>query len=363
MSQSVTAEAGSAAARLDEARGARPDAGALSIALMRAAAGQEIERDWRSLLQTSLDDSPFLSPDFVLPAASHAADGQEPDLVAVWENGAESRRLVGLFVIKGGAAQAGEIRLRPRQAAFWRHPLQPFAAPLLAGPPERALRIVQAFLGWLEARAGLSTFEAGALPEGSAVGRAFQEAALRRGLPIARRQGADLTRGLDFKPQGLGGMVDAVSVATEPGALPAALERLLLLDGEQSAHRAIVLGDPGLPALLRASVRSFGRSGRAAIALAEEAQTGALILAGRDKAYLWRLFGARSGDPAVEAALAVAAERRLGLPIAAASTAKLCGAGTDAIPTETLTIGLAPGSASMMGRIRLRIGSGLFGLG
>lgn len=334
----------------------------MRVELVSAAKAAGFDAEWRALIASALDEAPFLAPEFLLPAVNHAA-GDPPELAAVWEEDGAGKRLAGLFPLASGAGSA-EVWARPRHATLWRHPLQPFALPLLAGPMERGRLAVGAFLDWLVEQPALAGFEAAALPVGSAAAELLSEAARVRGLSVAVRREADRTRGLHFKPRGLSGAVDRVSVATEAAALNAALERLLCLDREEAPSEAILLRDPLLPALLRAAVRGFGRGGRAAVATAAEADAhaGALILIGRDRGYLWRLFGPDSSDPAVEAALAVAAERRIGLPIVSASVRPLAGAGSEAMPTESLTIGLLAQPAGVFARMRVWLGSGLFGL-
>lgn len=317
---------------------------------------ESIEGDWRLLLGKSVDDMPFMSPDFLLPAARHLAAADGPELIAVWEESGEGRTLVGLLPLHRGVAAMGDVWMRPRKARLWRHGLQPFAAPLLAGPHDRARRTMEALFDWLDRQPGLQSFAATALPSGSAAAHLIAQTADRRRLPVLRRRGRDLTRGLAFKPTGLRAAADAVTIATEPADLRGALERILCLDGHGSLDQPIALDDPMQIAMLRATVRSFGRSGRALIAEAGESRAGALFLIGREKAFLWRTFGEGAANPVVEAALVIATERRLGLPIAAASTRPLCGAGTDAVPTETLMMGLSPESSSMVARLRLWIG-------
>ncbi len=328
----------------------------LTVTAVGPDALETIESDWRILQTIALDDLPFLSPDFLLPAARHLSAEAGPELIAVWEETDESRMLVGLLPLHRGTVAMSDVWLRPRKARLWRHALQPFAAPLLAGPHDRAGRTVAAMLDWLETVPGLQSFSAEALPAGSAAAHLIAQAAERRRLPVLRRRGKDLTRGLAFKPQGLRAAADAVTLATEPADLRMALERLLWLDGRGALEQAIAIEDTMQTAMLRATVRSFGRHGRAVIAEASESRAGALYLVGRDRAYLWRTFGEGAADPVVEAALVISTERQLGLPIAAASTRRLCGAGTDPVPTETLVMGVTPETSWMVARLRLWIG-------
>ncbi len=328
----------------------------LRVASVGPDALESIESAWRLLLGKAVDDLPFMSPDFLLPAVRHLSAAESPELIAVWEETDERKELVGLLPLHRGVVAMGEYWLRPRKARLWRHPLQPFAAPLLAGPYDRAKRTVETIFDWLEQQHGLQSFAAGALPAGSAAAHLIAQTADRRQLPVLRRRGRDLTRGLAFKPTGLRAAADAVTLASEPAELRAAFERLLCLDGRGALDRPISLDDPMQTAMLRATILSFGRSGRVVIAEAGGSQAGALFLIGREKAFLWRTFGVGGVDPVVEAALVIATERRLGLPIAAASTRPLCGAGTDPVPTETLTMGLAPEASSMVARLRLWIG-------
>ena len=255
----------------------------MSVELVRAGALETIVADWRALQQAAVDDLPFMSPDFVLPAACHLAAGDGPDLVAIWERCDAERTLVGLVPLQKGVATLGDVWSRPRKATLWQHELQPFAAPLLAGPSDRASRAIDAFFGWLDRQPAVSSFTMGAMPSASVAADLLIQAATRRRLPLLRRRRPDSTRGLDFKPKGLQGAIDAIAIASEPAALRAALERLLCLDGRRAVNEPIILQDPMQPALLRTVVRSFGREGRAIIAESSEERAGALVLVGRDR--------------------------------------------------------------------------------
>ncbi len=345
------------------ARGRRECVATLDIATPRIVitrigpdAFESIERDWRILQAASLDDLPFMSPDFILPATRHLSGDEGPELIAAWEETGESRMLVGLLPLQRGSASHGDMWLRPRRATLWRHPMQPFAAPLLAGPHDRATRTIEALFDWLETLPDVQTFAAQALPAGSAAAHLIGQTAGRRRLPVLRQKGRALTRGLAFKPLGLRDATNAVTLDSEPSALRTALERLLWLDGKGKLHQPIAIDDPMQTAMLRATVRSFARDGRAIIAHTSESKAGALFLIGRERAYLWRTFGEGAADPLIEATLVIATERRLGRPIVAASTRPLCGAGTDPAPTETLVIGLVRDEPSMVSRLRLWIG-------
>jgi hypothetical protein len=331
------------------ARGPGPAPGRRwQTALVPFAALPALETEWRLLGEEAVEDSPFMSPDFLLPALTHAGPAA-PQLLAVREP--EGGRLVGLFVLTG-AATLSEIWLRPRPVALWRHATQAFALPLLAGSEKEARRTVAAALAWLSERPALAGLEAGALPAASLAARLLEEEARARGLPVQRRPQPDNTRGLNFQPRHLQGAVDRVEIVVERVALRRAVEQLLCLDREENA-RAILLEDPLLPAFLRGVTRGYARCGRAAVALACEAdaRAGALVLVGRERAYLWRLFGPDADDPAIEAALAVAASKTLGLPLVAASTRRLAGAGTEPMPTESLSIGLRAEPGSVISRI------------
>jgi hypothetical protein len=346
------------AARGRREKGAGSEAAAprLTVTAITPDELESIESEWRNLQAAALDDTPFLSPDFLLPAIRHLSAEESPDLIAVWEGAGESRRLVGLLPLHHGVAGMGDVWTRPRKAKLWRHPLQPFAAPMLAGSHDRATRTVEALFDWLESLPGIQSFAAEALQAGTAAAHLITRVAERRRLPVLRRKGRGLTRGLAFRPVGLRAAADAVTLATEPAELRSALERLLWLDGRGALHQPIAIDDPMQTAMLRATVRSFGRGGRAVIAETGESRAGALFLIGRDRAYLWRTFGEGAADPVLEAALVIATERRLGLPITAASTRPLCGAGIDGVPTETLVTRLSSDESWMVARLRLWIG-------
>ncbi len=137
-----------------------PGAPRLTVSAIGADALESIEADWRLLQSAALDDMPFLSPDFLLPAIRHLPAEEGPELIAVWEETVESRMLVGLLPLHRGVATVGDFWTRPRKAKLWRHALQPFTAPLLAGPHDRAERTVEALFDWLEALPGIQSFAA-----------------------------------------------------------------------------------------------------------------------------------------------------------------------------------------------------------
>ena len=302
--------------------------------------------DWRALLQLSLDDNPFMSPAFLIPAASHLAKNDGLSLAAIWEHTNSLRRLVGLFALMPATRNRATGWLSASRAALWHHPLQAFCAPLLAGPEPLAQRTMQTFLDWLSARRPrLANLETMAMPVDGLATRLLEAEATRRGLVIEHRRERAHTHGLDFKPKLAAADLKAITLATAPGDVRRALELLLCLDAEEhgSDVRASILGYPDHATFIRAAVRSFSLENRIMIALLDraDAKAGAIILEGRDKAYLWWTMGPSACDPRIEAALAGAAQRQIGKVLVAAALRPLTGLGTETLVTQSLSIKLA----------------------
>jgi Acetyltransferase (GNAT) domain len=324
------------------------------ITIVPMAQAEAILPDWRALIAESLDDNPFLSPAFMIPAASHLVDGGGLSLAAVWEHQGGIRRLAGLVPLSPARRSFGGGWLMAGAASLWRHPLQPFCAPLLAGPPERAAEALSSFMDWLiERRPRLTSLSASGLPvDGQATALLLGEA-FRRGLPVERQKDAAHTHGFDFTPAALPSAAAAVHIARAPGEVRAALEAMLCFGGEMA------LRHPQQATFLRAAVRSFSLQNGVVIALLDKGRdkAGAIVIQGRDRAYLWWLMGPSVTDPSVEMALAAAVGRALGRPVAAATARPLTGMWTEPLVTESLSIGLSANVSALAARMRLRMNS------
>ncbi|MGL4240665.1 MAG: hypothetical protein ACRCTI_06090, partial [Beijerinckiaceae bacterium] len=116
-------------------RHAWPSAGELRrgavVSFVRAAACEKLLPEWRGLADQSLDDNPFMLPEFVQPAAAHLSAGADPLLVAVWTHHIRSRELIGLFAVTLQRAPGPAGWVRQRRVSLWRHPSLPLAPFLL----------------------------------------------------------------------------------------------------------------------------------------------------------------------------------------------------------------------------------------
>ena len=76
---------------------AQPTDGNCTISILSLAQCESILPDWRALAATALEDNPFLSPDFMIPARSHLIDDSGTALALAWEEHDGMRTLTGLF--------------------------------------------------------------------------------------------------------------------------------------------------------------------------------------------------------------------------------------------------------------------------
>jgi hypothetical protein len=316
-----------------------------TVTILSLAQCESILPDWRALAATALEDNPFLSPDFMVPASSHLIDDSGTTLALAWEEHAGMRTLTGLFPLVPRARVFGAGWLAQSRAAMWTHALQPIGSPLLSGDPELAGRAVAAFLGWLhQRRPHLASVDVHAIPAGGLTHAIFTEQAMRTGLPLQRYRNGAYTFGLDFRPKTLHAGSGTVTMFSDPAGLRMTLETLLCMDSAvQRDKRLSILGNPRQVAFLRAATRSFSLRDRIIMAVIDTpmSQAGAIVLKGREKAFLWWMMGPSAADPMTEAAIAGAVERKLGMPLVAASQRQLSGLGTEPLVTESLHIGLS----------------------
>jgi hypothetical protein len=315
------------------------------ITILSLAQCETILPDWRALAATALEDNPFLSPDFMIPARSHLIDESGTSLALAWEEHDGMRTLTGLFPLVPRARDFGSGWLAQSRAAMWNHALQPVATPLLSGNPERAKRAVGGFLRWLQQRRPrLASIDAHTIPAGGAAHALFMDQARQMGLSLQRYRNAAHTYGLDFRPKALNAGANAVTMVSDPAGLRMTLETLLCMDSTaQKDKRLSILGNPRWVAFLRAATRSFALHDRIVMAQIDTPaiQAGAIVLKGREKAFLWWMVGPSAADPMTEAAIAGAVERKLSMPLVAASQRPLSGLGTEPLVTESLQIGLS----------------------
>jgi hypothetical protein len=324
---------------------ARPADRSCTITILPIAQCENILLDWRALAATALEDNPFLSPDFMIPARSHLIDDSGMTLALAWEEHAGMRTLTGLFPLVPRARDFGAGWLAQSRAAMWTHALQPVGVPLLSGDPVLAEHAVAAFFSWLQqCRPRLASVDIHAIPADGVVHEMVSDQALRMGLPIQRHRNAAHTYGLDFRPKALQPGSSAVTMTSDPAGLRTTLETLLCMDSAARRDKGLsILGNPRWVAFLRAATRSFALRERIMMALIDTpaVQAGAIILKGREKAFLWWMMGPSAADPMTDAAIAGAVERKLGIPLVAAARSPLSGLGTEPLMTESLQIGLS----------------------
>jgi hypothetical protein len=315
-----------------------------TISILSLAQCESILPDWRALAATALEDNPFLSPDFMIPARSHLIDDNGTMLALAWEEHDTMRTLTGLFPLVPRTRDFGAGWLAQSRAAMWTHALQPIGAPLLSGDPVLAERAGAAFFRWLhQRRPRLASIDAHAIPTDGATHALLMDQALRMGLTVQTQRNAAHTYGLDFRPKTLHAGAEAVTMVSDPAGLRITLESLLCMDSTaQRDKRLSILGNPRWVAFLRAATRSFALRDRIMMARIDRPaiQAGAIVLKGREKAFLWWMIGPSAADPMTEAAIAGAVERKLGMPLVAASRRPLSGLGTEPLMTESLQIGL-----------------------
>ncbi len=315
-----------------------------AITILSLAQCESILSDWRALAATALEDNPFLSPDFMIPARSHLIDDSGTTFALAWEEHDGMRTLTGLFPLVPRTRDFGAGWLAQSRAAMWTHALQPVGAPLLSGDIVLAERAVAAFFNWLQQRRPrLASVDVPAIPLDGATHDILMDQAMQMGLPVQRHRNAAHTYGLDFRPKMQQPGAAVVTMVSDPAGLRETLETLLCMDSAaQRDKRLSILGNPRWVAFLRAATRSFALHDRIMMAVIDTPaiQAGAIVIKGREKALLWWMLGPSATDPATEAHIAGAVERKLGMPLVAATRHPLSGLGTEPLVTETLHIGL-----------------------
>jgi hypothetical protein len=316
-----------------------------TVTTLSLAQCESILPDWRALAATALEDNPFLSPDFMIPARSHLIDDGGTTLALAWEEHDGMRTLTGLFPLLPRTRDFGTGWLAQSRAAMWTHALQPIGGPLLSGDPVLAERAVSAFLSWLkQRRPRLASVDVHAIPMDGAAHAMLTDQAMQTGLQVQRYRNAAHTYGLDFRPKALPPGSDTLKMVNDVAGLRMTLETLLCMDSAaHSDKRLSILCNPRWVAFLRAATRSFALRDRIMMALIDTSviQAGAIVIKGREKAFLWWTLGPSAAEPATEALIAGAVERKLGMPLVAATRRPLSGLGIEPLVTESLHIGLS----------------------
>jgi hypothetical protein len=317
------------------------------VELVTAPGSEAFQKAWQVLAAESADDNPFLAPMFLIPAAVHLAMDSPLTLAAVWQQEPSRRRLTALIPMTAPRRPLLRSLFDGGHAALWAHPLLPFCAPLLSPDRSVAEASVAAFFDWITARRQrLATMTIPSLLRGSTASEIFGNECARHGFAIDRKRDLAHTRGLDFKPSAAPACVSSVVVARSGSAVRKALEAALCLDMravEAGSGQSPLLSDLNRCAFLRAVVRNCAMEDRMVIATfqdGDDASAAAMVIEGRDSAFLWWIMGKDAANPLIEAALAAAVEEALGKPIIAATEGPVSGLWARPIVTETLVVRL-----------------------
>jgi hypothetical protein len=283
----------------------------------------------------------------------HLAADAPLTLAAIWQQEPSGRQLTGLIPMSAPRRPLLRSLFEGGHARLWAYPLLPFCAPLLSSDRAVAEASVAAFFDWITARRQrLASVTMPSLLHGSIAAEIIANECARHGFQIERKRDAARTRGLDFKPSAAPAAMANVSVARGGSAVRNTLEAALCLDmqaAEAGSGQPPLLSDLNHCAFLRAVVRSCAMEGKMAIATFKEgdaASAAAMVIEGRNSAYLWWVMGRDAANPLVEAALAAAAESALGKPVIAASERPLSGLWARPIVTETLVVRLGQSAAA-----------------
>jgi hypothetical protein len=319
-----------------------PDApGDVSVTYLRASASDRLLPDWRGLADRALDASPFMLPEFILPAAAHLSPGAELTLATAWKAHPRTRELIGLFVQAPQPQRALPWRSR-RRSALWSHRLLPLAPVLLSSDPDAARLAVKAYID-AAMRDRIATATIPAVERGGMLEDIIAVIGEDLGLMLSSTDDAARSRGLDIMVSD-DRTTTAVQIAHDPATIRAMLEQALAMDvavDRGSRDRPPVLFDAGELSFMRAVARGFASLERIVMArlIDGERRAMGIGLAARDRVYLWRLLGPSARDPAVEAALTRAIAAAAGTPAIAATDHPI--AGFCAAPLRTASLQLS----------------------
>jgi hypothetical protein len=311
---------------------------------------------WQTLVDGAVDDNPFLSPAFLIPLSMHADLDAQMTLIAIWRFTEGEKQLVGLVPLQAQHWKQAFGLLGRGQANLWKHPSQPFALPLLAGPMDIAEVALAAFTRWLsEQRPRIRTLAAHAVRIQSQFCQILAARSMLNRWPLQRGAGRSSTHGLDFKPSGVLAGAEEVQVFARVDTVRSGIEQLLGFDAlshNRLSSGEAVLYDPQHSAFLRATIRSFANQDKAIICMLDPKtgsnvkRAGAVVIVGRELGFLWWLAGPDEDSPVVEAALSAAAEKYLGKPVVAACQKQLAGLWAQPIRTEDWLMPLEASSAT-----------------
>jgi hypothetical protein len=310
--------------------------GRTKVVQIEPASFDKLKPHWRGLADRALTPNPFMSPEFIEPAAVHLAGRNELALAAVFRQHSRSEELIGLFAVRPQLPASLSFG-RSGRPSLWSHPWMTDATPLLSADRDDARDAVQAIFG------AFGTIQRGGLTipsiaAGSAALEVIGEAAAARGMTVRLSPQDTHSRGLHIvidRPAPF----DGIAVAREPATLVAMLEQALAMDAAAAGPSA--LHDLKTISFLRAAVRGFSHTRQAVMARIDDGKQRAAALAwlSPDRALIWRLFGPHGRRPSMELALARAIGNATGRRPAAASFEPVAGFGMEPHATVTATIG------------------------
>jgi hypothetical protein len=291
-----------------------------------------IVEPWLELAGQALDDNPFLFPAFLLPLVQHDLAPADLLFCLVWRQIARKRQLIGFLPIRPAARTdaQGVFTLSVREAQAWTHAWQPISMPLL--PADETLSAMALHV-LLKATAGQrqrpSALHWPAMPAVSACSALLERISAQLGLDIQIEDATPATLGLEFRPIAASNPSMELEIGATPAEVSGMLERLLVLEAEAGFEPLVE--DSASAGFVRAMARGLAAHDRLRIALtpAGPRALGAIVVVSRSRAWLWRLVGTGVGHPPSEAALILAVEQSLGLPVSPASRRRLTGLGLD----------------------------------
>jgi hypothetical protein len=316
------------------------------VELVTQLSSQEFLGAWNGLLADCLDENPFMSPMFIVPAMAHLCKDKPLALVATWQNFHGKRQLTGLFPVFSPRRQTLRSFIFGGKTELWTHPLVPFNAPLLSADPDVAQASVAAFIDWMSARRQrMSHLTLPMMLEGSQAITLFESEFARHGFKVERKRDVTRTRGLNFKPSTMPSVAENVVISRGGEEIKRDLEKALCMDSlsKQASSAGLgILGDLDISSFLRAVARGFAAKGKLCIAHINQpdAKATAIIIEGETSAFLWWIMGPDASNPIIEASLSSAVEKALGKRIIAATASPVSGLWAEQISTRSFSVNM-----------------------
>jgi hypothetical protein len=314
------------------------------VELVTQVSSHEFLSAWNGLIDDCLDENPFMSPMFIVPAMAHLSKDKPLALVATWQNFDGKRQLTGLFPVSSPGRQTLRGFIFGGKTELWTHSLVPFNLPLLSADPDIAEASVSAFIDWMSARRQrLSNLTLPMMLEGTQAVALFEREFARHGFDVERKRDLARTRGLNFKPSTIPTKADHVVISKGSEEVKRYLEKALCMDAhskQASSHGLGILGDLDITLFLRAVTRGFATQEKLCLAHINQpdAQASAIIIESKSSAFLWWIMGPDSSNPMIEACLSSAVERALGKRIVAATASPVSGLWAEPISTRSFSV-------------------------